>query len=795
MKCIAFFFMPCLLLGHFSFAQEKKKDSLTEVAPKDSIPATREEKGFVVDSTATSQGLTEKKDSLVAAEKAEAPDKEPTQADAKKKPKPQKNEAASDSIVPDSIKKKIAREKFKRELFKRRITGEKAKKSKKESTDKNNKDLDSTLPDSLKKKELTKAEKRKAKREQRKVDTLNEPKVFNYKKYQFISYERDTTYLDTSLNIHKYYKFNYLRKDMAGIMPFPNDGQPYTKLEQSFVSSHIYPEFGATAKHFGYEEKEDTRYYSMASPTTELFYKNSVDQGQIADTWISVNTSKRFNVTWNYAGLRSLGKLKNFLSDNSKNVFSINYHTKNERYQLRAHFVDQTYNNKENGGLSTESEFEEQGKTNFSNQNSLNVNYIDGTSELYGRRYFLENRFFILQKATNKYLNLSLGHEYMYHIKYFMFSQGAPSAVYGNTIENVRISNNADYREHQNKFFLEASNKYFGSLKAGLTVRDFQYFFERRFYGREFNVPNLLEVNQLEVSGKWESPTIKNIKLQLEGAQTLTKTLPGTRVAAKLSYNPEKAGFYAEIEGSVNQHYPKLTALIYQSNFRSYNWNNFDSFSQESVTNASLSLRYKKIIGIKADYSILNNYTYFQSVPQAASGQPTTPGTPSENNVEIIESKPYQYKSPLTFLKLRADNEFKLWKFGMQNTVIFQTVTANPNILNVPQITTRNSLYFFSDVFKKAMYLEVGVGLKYFTQYYADGYNPLIGDYYVQNRKLIGNFPIMDAFINMRVKQTRLFLIVEHFNSSFNETIYYSAPRYPYRDLTIRFGIVWNFFM
>jgi hypothetical protein len=43
--------------------------------------------------------------------------------------------------------------------------------------------------------------------------------------YKIISYKKDTTYIDTTLTIHKDYLFNYLNKDNFELLPFHNQGQ------------------------------------------------------------------------------------------------------------------------------------------------------------------------------------------------------------------------------------------------------------------------------------------------------------------------------------------------------------------------------------------------------------------------------------------------------------------------------------------------------------------------------------------------------------------------------------------
>ena len=121
-------------------------------------------------------------------------------------------------------------------------------------------------------------------------------------------------------------------------------------------------------------------------------------------------------------------------------------------------------------------------------------------------------------------------------------------------------------------------------------------------------------------------------------------------------------------------------------------------------------------------------------------------------------------------------------------------MTQSADVLNVPEIVTRQTLYFSEHIFKKAMFIQTGFTFNYFTEYYQNDYNPLIGEFYIQHEKKIGNFPLVDFFINAKVKQTRIFLKAEHFNSAMTGYNYYSAPNYPYRDFLVRFGLVWNFF-
>ena len=94
------------------------------------------------------------------------------------------------------------------------------------------------------------------------------------------------------------------------------------------------------------------------------------------------------------------------------------------------------------------------------------------------------------------------------------------------------------------------------------------------------------------------------------------------------------------------------------------------------------------------------------------------------------------------------------------------------------------------------MYLQTGISVKYFTKYKMDGYNPLLSEFYSQQTTEIGNFPILDIFVNAKVRQTRIYFKLDNFGTIFlKDKNYFSAPNYPYRDFVIRFGLVWNFFI
>ena len=210
--------------------------------------------------------------------------------------------------------------------------------------------------------------------------------------YKIYTLQKDTTFVDTSLTINSEYKYNFLRKDIFGLMPFSNEGQTYNTLDYGLKNKSIMPMIGFSGKHFNYLEAKDIKYYSVPTPLTDLYFKTVMEQGQSLDAFLTINTKPNLNFSIAYKGLRSLGKYVNFLSSSGNFRFTSSYFTKDKRYILNAHFTGQDISNQENGGIINTSDFES-GDDNFKERDRLEVYFEDATSLLKGNRFFVDHSF------------------------------------------------------------------------------------------------------------------------------------------------------------------------------------------------------------------------------------------------------------------------------------------------------------------------------------------------------------------------------------------------------------------
>ena len=591
--------------------------------------------------------------------------------------------------------------------------------------------------------------------------------------------EVDTVVVDTTLSIKKDYKFNYLQKDNFGLMPFANIGQTYNTLSHNFNSKETKPLFGARARHFNYYENDGIKYYEVPTPWTRLTYKTAFEQGQMLDAFFAVNLSKQFNFSIAYKGLRSLGNYQNALTSSGNFRFTSNYSTKNKKYNAKGHIVMQDLLNQENGGLLDEDlENFISGDEDFIDRSVFDMNIENGENILVGKRFFINHSYDIIKKNDSANNYLSIVNETFFEDKYYQYYQDSPSNDYfGNSFTN-NINDKVTLEHFNSSFKIDYYNNILGNLQLGVFYSDINYGYDSVVLLSDEIIPNRIKANFLGANASFKK-TINSIKLEGDAKINFSEEFVGSYFDVKLAVELNED---MEVNGGINvsSRLPNYNYLLYQSDYINYNWHNYSNFRNINSQQLRFNIVSEKFLNASFDISNIENYTYFNL------------DTTIDKN-KII--KPEQYNESLQYLRLKVQKEFRLGNFALDNTVMYQNVVSDEKVLNVPNLIIRNTLYYSNELFKKAMTLQTGVTLNYFTKYNMNGYDPLLAEFYTQNQTELGAFPRLDFFINAKIRQTRIFLKAEHFNSAFTGYDYFSAPNHPYRDFSIRFGLVWDFFL
>jgi len=593
------------------------------------------------------------------------------------------------------------------------------------------------------------------------------------KLYQRISLRGDTTALDTTLGLHKLNKFNYLRRDDLELLSFANVGQAHNRLSLQLPSFSYVPSFAAGTRQLTQLSATDISYYRVPTPMTELYFKTAFVQGQQLDAFFTTNISEGLNISVAYKGVRSLGQYQHILTSTGDFRGTVNYVSPSQHYRLKAHLVNQELLNHENGGL-TESalllyttadpEFDDRGR--------LDVNFENAQNVTHSAAYYALQEYVFGPKDSRALLQ-SIGLETGHAAKSFLYTQKTAFEGFGDSYKADNLYTKATGYNTRIKLF--------GNLNLidGFRIKPFLSHFNLRYgYDRVLDlnsglipaeISNSFIVSGAQAQGRWNTWQLNS---------SFSQGFGGGKALNQMDFGLHKSfvkGLDFGVQVSRDTRPVGVNLRLNQSDYKAYNW--FNTFNPVTTHEVKLQGRMPYVGLIKASYTEIQDYTYFGL---------------DENG---LHPRPFQYDQKVQHLKIHHDQTWRLGGWGYQSEFIYQKVLSGQAVVPVPELLTRQTLFFEDEWFKKAAKIQTGVRLKYFTEFNLPAYDPVLAEFYVQSAEKFGAFPLFDFFFQTKIRQTRLFLIYEHVNQLFQaENRHFSAPGIPYRDASLRFGLVWNFF-
>lgn len=159
------------------------------------------------------------------------------------------------------------------------------------------------------------------------------------------------------------------------------------------------------------------------------------------------------------------------------------------------------------------------------------------------------------------------------------------------------------------------------------------------------------------------------------------------------------------------------------------------------------------------------------------------------------EGLPIQHSGNIQVLSADARVDVTTPWINLENSAVWQL--SPDSTMPLPVLSLYHNLYYHGWWVRGAMFAQIGVDMRYHTAYYAPLLNPATGQFCIQNETKIGNYPVLNAYINIYVKLLHLkfFAQWQHFNYYFmkDSQNYLHMPDYAMNPAVIRAGAHWFF--
>ncbi|UCS95644.1 putative porin [Echinicola marina] len=507
-----------------------------------------------------------------------------------------------------------------------------------------------------------------------------------------------------------------------------------------------------------YKSPDSLKYFDTKSPYTKLEAFYGGGNRNMLNVEFARNITPTWNVGFNFNTIRARKTLNpNARDDNmaEQTSYSIhtNYQSDNGKYRLLANFSRMHHKVFEQGGIispevdSTSLYFTyEDSKVWLSNSEAVDLR----------QDYHLYQQFEILKGWQ------------IYHVTdwrkqgvSFVSDLTTSDSVFFNQFNQNRFINQDTTQNYHR--FVEFNNEAgfkgdFGPVYYNAYVKYRSGSLGSPYFERDNNF------NEFYVGGALRGDINEKWSFEAEGEYLVPEgyRLRGYFISPYLDVTYTKASYK-----------PTAMQQMYRGNH--YRWTN--DFSNTGVD---------QIKGeIKADFAKLsvrpsltlnrvNKYVYFNQSQEA----------------EQIDGEAYMVVPGI-------ETSFRFWKkLVWQSEVIYTSISGDAaDKFRIPEWYIRTRLFFDGPMFDENLFIQFGLEGRYKSDYYAEAYMPATQQFYLQDDFLIEAYPVVDAFVNLRINRTRVLFRYNHVNSNLlNVPGYFVTPDFTGLKGSLDLGISWYFF-
>ncbi|WP_118977000.1 putative porin [Taibaiella koreensis] len=529
--------------------------------------------------------------------------------------------------------------------------------------------------------------------------------------------------------------------------------------------------------------------------TTRPYSAFSFMLGSKNEQNVEILHTQNISPGWNIAGRLHYQSAQGFYKRQKANgiagSFSTNYTSKNQRYYVAAGLVYNRNKQNENGGIPNVRFLD---SSSFGDRQLIDVNLpgiVAGsqnsavTNVLRKMDFYIQNNY-SFGKTDTLYTKDSTGmslqftprfrikHQLQIHSERHIFKDMAPGTQRYRFIDSFGFTGIDTVVGIQNWFYVD--NKF--SLNGFIGKR-------KELVQLEAGIGNRIDRFSTQyVSGSDQQSSVGNYLFGELKKEAFTAGQWNYLAAATLFFTGDATGNF-DIKASVGKDLGKWgmfsggfrqnlsNAPYAYTSFRTNFYNRTFSFDKTSTTQLWATVGLESIqleLGVKNN--LITNYIYFDS---------------------DLNTK--QQSEPFSVLQIFGRKLFRLGAFTLDNEVAWQQPTGNAPV-NIPALLLRHKLGIETAMFRKALYVAMGLEVKYHTPYYVDGYTPYFNQFFYQKDYKPSNAPECSAYFNFKIKSFRAFVLAEQLQQFFTTNVIQAVGDtpgavYPAPNAMFRFGFTW----
>ena len=546
---------------------------------------------------------------------------------------------------------------------------------------------------------------------------------------------------------------------------------------------------------------DKARFFNTTRPYSELNYMLATRSEQVIELMHTQNVKPNFNFAFQYRLINAPGFFKNQKSNHNNYLFTSRFETVNKRYNAYLILLGNKLQAGENGGITKDSLLDDpiyKDRFNITtwlggdDPSSANFFSTDvGTGNRYSEFTILLRQQYDFGKKDSVvtdstviplfYPRLRLEHTIQYSQKKYEFRDYFVDSAYYKDFYDTTLNSLTDtfllrdqWKEMINDFSIyqypDAKNlhQFFkvGAAAQNLSIRNANTNYVSENF---FNVFGHAEYRNRTRNQKWDMQA--NGKLYFAG-----ENAGDYHAYASLQRFVGKRMGYVQI-GFENVN--RTPSFIFNRKSSFYISQTVADFKKENTAHLFASLLQPALrLKLSGHYYLVTNYTYLADYYQ-----------------------PLQESTLFNLLQIALQKTVKLGKHWNWHADVYFQKTIGNSPVNVPLIFTRNRIGYEGNLGFKNLDIAFGTELRYHTSYKADGYSPVLGQFYYQDSIRINNpAPDIAGYLHFRIKSFKLYLRAENLNTArvidreFGFTNNNAAaPGYYYPGLVIRLGVYWSF--